>query len=120
MEFKDIKSFYNYFSKAKREDKKWEQNRQNFLKASPTSLAVIFEQFKRAREQKDLKSLFEMEATIAMNKARNSDFPEGIRALLIDKTKDPKWKPSRVEDLESSEIEKYFKTPEDLDCSLRV
>ena len=108
LEFKDLRSFYHYFSKAEIENKKWEQNRQNFLKASPTSLAIVFEQLKRAKNQQDLKSLFEMEALIAMHQVQNHDFPEGIRALLIDKTKDPRWKPSHIEDLKQSEIDKYF------------
>lgn len=118
--FKDLQGFYSYFSKAKLDDEKWEQNRQNFLKASPTSLAVIFEQFKRSENQQDIKALFEMEMIIAMHKTRNVDFPEGIRALLIDKTKDPKWQPSSVEGIESSEIDKYFKALEDWDYSLDV
>ena len=120
LEFKDLKSFYNYFSKIKLEDKKWEQNRQSFLRASPSSLAVIFEQFKRSKGQKDLKSLFEMELTIAMRIAQSSDFLEGVRALLIDKTKSPKWKPSCIEDLEPAKIETYFKALKGWDSFLRV
>ncbi len=119
LEFKSLESFYDYFSQLKLDDKTWEQNRQNFLKASPTSLAVVFEQFKRARNQ-DKKSLFEMELTIAMNKACNADFPEGVRALLVDKTKDPKWKPSRIDDLDPLEVSKYFQASEDRDCFLGV
>ena len=120
LEFKDLQDFYNYLLKAGKEDKKWEQNRQNFLKASPTALAVVFEQLKRAKNQKDLKSLFEMELIIAMNKARNADFPEGVRALLIEKTKDPQWNPPHIKDLKSSDIDQYFTALEGWDCSLRV
>ena len=120
MKFKDLKSFYNHLIQTKREDKKWEQNRQSFLKASPTSLAVVFEQFRRAKDYKNLKSLFEMELIIAMNKTQNSDFPEGIRALLIDKSKDPKWKPGHIEDLDPLEITKYFKALKNWNCSLRA
>ena len=120
VKFKDLKSFHDHLTQEKRENKKWEQNRQNFLKASPTSLAVVFEQFRRSKDHKNLKSLFEMELIIAMNKSQNSDFPEGIRALLIDKTKDPQWKPSHIKDLDPSKINTYFKALKTWNFSLRV
>ena len=74
LECKDLKSFYDFLSKQALEDKKWEKNRQNFLKASPTSLAVISEQLQRAQGQKNLKALLEMELTIAMRKMEGFDF----------------------------------------------
>lgn len=120
LEYKDLKSFHDYMLKAKLEDKRWEQNRQNFFDASPTSLAVVFEQLKRAKDQKDIKAIFEMEVKIAMHTARNADFPEGIRALLIDKTKNPQWKPNRIEDLDPLEIKKYFTALENWDYSLNM
>ena len=120
LEFKDLKSFYNYMLKAKLEDKRWEKNRKSFFDASPTSLAVIFEQLRRAKDQKDIKAIFEMEVKIAMHKARNADFPEGIRALLIDKTKNPQWKPNHIGDLDPLEIERYFTALEGWDCSLNM
>ena len=120
LEFKDLQAFYSYFSKAELKDKKWEKNRQNFLRASPSSLALVFEQLKRAKSQKDLKSLFEMEAVIALRVAQGTDFLEGVRALLIEKTKDPKWNPPHVEDLNPSKTDEYFATIESLDSSLRV
>ena len=118
LEFKNLNSFYDYFSQVSLEDKQWEQNRQNFLKASPSSLAIVFEQLKRANRQTDRKQLFEMESIVAMNMSRQNDFPEGVRALLIDKTKDPQWKPSHVDEIEPEEIEKYFKPIEGWDYSL--
>ena len=120
MKCQNLKNLRDYFLKAKKEDEKWEKNRQNFLKASPSSLAIILEQFKRAKNQKDLKALFEMEATIARHRARSLDFSEGVRALLIDKTKDPKWCPSKIEDLKPSEINKHFIAENSWDVSLKV
>ena len=108
LEFKNLSSFYDYFSQVSLEDKQWEQNRQSFLKASPSSLAVVFEQFKRSHRQTDRKKLFEMESVISMNMSRCSDFSEGVRALLIEKTKDPQWKPNHVDEIDPEEIEKYF------------
>ncbi|MCZ0933240.1 MAG: enoyl-CoA hydratase/isomerase family protein [Oligoflexia bacterium] len=120
LEFKNLDSFYDYFSQVHLEDKQWEQNRQNFLKASPSSLAVVFEQFKRARRQTDRKALFEMESVIAMNMSCRSDFPEGVRALLVDKTKDPKWSPNHIDNIDPEEIDKYFIPQEGWSCALKV
>ena len=118
LEFKNLSSFYDYFSQVNLEDEQWEKNRQNFLKASPSSLAVVFEQFKRASRQTDKKSLFEMEAVIAMNMSCRFDFPEGVRALLIDKTKDPQWKPGHVDEIDPEEVQKYFIPQDGWDYSL--
>ena len=112
LKFKTLPAFYDYLSQAQLEDKKWEKNRHNFLKASPTSLAVIFEQLKRAKLERDLKTLFEMELVIALQMACNFDFMEGVRALLIDKTKNPKWRPGHVDNLDPLEISKYFMSSE--------
>ena len=120
LKFKSLEAFYDYFSQIQLENKKWEKNRQNFLKASPRSLALIFEQLKRSKNQKDLKVLFEMEMVIALHMARSSDLSEGVRALLIDKTDDPQWSPNRIEDLEQSEIDRYFQEEEGWNCSLQV
>ena len=120
LEFKDLNSFYDYLSQAPLEDQKWEKNRQNFLKASPSSLAIVSEQLRKAKKQTDLKFLFEMETVVALNLVCRSDFSEGVRALLIDKTKEPKWKPHHIDDLDSEEIEKYFIPKKGWDCSLKV
>lgn len=118
--FKNLKAFYDYLSQSNLEDKKWEKNRQNFLKASPTSLALIFEQLKRSKKEQELKDIFEMELIIAMRMAEADDFSEGVRALLIDKSKDPKWNPARIEDLDPAEINKYFEPKKHWNYSLRV
>lgn len=32
----------------------------------------------------------------------------GIRAILIDKDNNPKWKPSRIEDVTEQQVHSYF------------
>ena len=36
------------------------------------------------------------------------DFREGVRALLIDKDRRPKWQPNRLEDVSEAAVEAYF------------
>ena len=56
----------------------------------PTTAGIVLEQLKRA-PQLDLVGCFELELTVACHCARNKDFAEGVRALLIDKDNSPRW-----------------------------
>ena len=38
----------------------------------------------------------------------NSDFKEGVRAMLVDRDMKPAWRPSDLNDLTVSEINRYF------------
>lgn len=55
---------------------------------SPLSMAVVFEQIKRG-EKMNLKEIFEMEYKISQGFVHHTEFFEGVRALLIDKDKNP-------------------------------
>ena len=39
---------------------------------------------------------------------QNSDFFEGVRAILIDKDQSPKWNPSNLQDVTDEMIEEFF------------
>jgi 3-hydroxyisobutyryl-CoA hydrolase len=58
---------------------------------SPLSLAVVFEQIKRGSKM-SIKEVFEMEFKIAAGFCQHTEFFEGVRALLVDKDKQPKWR----------------------------
>ena len=45
----------------------------------------------------NLKEVFEMEYKISQGFMRHTEFFEGVRALLIDKDKSPKWKHASIE-----------------------
>ena len=112
LESKDLLQLSEYLFCCETNNKKWEQNRKNFFKASPTSLAVVFEQWNRSKNEKNLETLLKMELGIALHMAESHDFPEGVRALLIEKTGKPKWKPARIEDVNPPDIQKYFTPPD--------
>ncbi|KAH9578618.1 Enoyl-CoA hydratase/isomerase [Trypanosoma melophagium] len=78
-------------------------------KMSPTSLCVALEMQKRGAKVTDPADVFRADYTGAIRSCINHDFPEGVRALLIDKTKDPKWKPERIADVTPELVESYFK-----------
>lgn len=62
---------------------------------SPLSMAVVFEQIKRGSKM-TIKEVFEMEYKIAAGYFDHDEFFEGVRALLVDKDKDPHWKHKHV------------------------
>ncbi|XP_014206608.1 3-hydroxyisobutyryl-CoA hydrolase, mitochondrial [Copidosoma floridanum] len=77
-------------------------------KMSPTALKVT----KKAIEEGRKKSLAECLVTeyrlacTSLNK--NSDFAEGVRALLIDKDQNPSWNPKTLSDVSNVLIEQRF------------
>lgn len=109
LESKEIQSIYKNFQNSMIQDDQWQKNKKTFLKGSPSSAAVICEQLKRA-ENLSLKEVFQMELVMVLQFVRHFDFAEGVRALLVDKTGEPQWKPDHIEKLKSSWIQEHFQT----------
>ncbi|RNF25404.1 putative enoyl-CoA hydratase/isomerase family protein [Trypanosoma cruzi] len=76
---------------------------------APTSLRVSLEMQKRGVKMTDPADVFRMDYIGSLRTHANSDFHEGVRALLVDKTKDPKWKPAKLSDVNADYVEAYFK-----------
>jgi enoyl-CoA hydratase len=83
------------------------------------SKKVVYQQIRKGKNL-DFKDCFSMELKIAQHMMTQSDFFEGVRALLIDKDKNPKvcafyfiklkqWNPSTLESVKQEEIDLYFK-----------
>ena len=106
----DVKTIYTELKKSSVEDKKWNKNREVFLKGSPTSAGIICEQLKWGQD-KNLKEIFQMELVLAMQCARHSDFAEGVRALLVEKTGQPAWEPKDINLLKNAWVQEHFTAP---------
>ena len=49
-----------------------------------------------------------LEFRLCQRFAADYDFAEGVRALLVDKDKNPQWSPASLKDLSEEVVESYF------------
>ncbi|MCC7369769.1 MAG: enoyl-CoA hydratase/isomerase family protein [Chloroflexi bacterium] len=71
---------------------------QAFMKGSPTSAALAFELQRWARHR-SLAEVFRLEYQAAVGCSAHHDFAEGVRALLIDKDRQPRWQPATLDEV---------------------
>ncbi len=77
-------------------------------KKSPLSLKVTFEQLRRGKTYKTLKEALIVEYRLATRMIRQHDFPEGIRAVIIDKDLSPKWQPASLSEVSDAFVQSLF------------
>ena len=75
---------------------------------SPTSLKLTFEQLRRGHAL-DFDDNMRMEFRMVRRCMEGHDFFEGVRALIVDKDKTPRWTPASVEGVSDDAIAEYFK-----------
>jgi len=89
------------FTSLKQENSEWAKGVLNTLSTvSPTSLFLVFETIK-AGKNLSLEKCLQMEYNVSqylMGK-KDCDFFEGVRAMLVDKDKKPRWKPVAFQEL---------------------
>ena len=92
-------------------DDKWLSRTSGALAAgSPTAMHLIMRQLKYTR-QMSLAEVFQAELDLSVQAAYKGEFAEGIRALLIDKDREPKWHAATLADVEDEWIDSFFQSP---------
>jgi len=70
---------------------------------SPTSLAITLELLRRMRTA-SLEHAFAIDGVLAPRLSRTPEYAEGVRAVIVDKDRNPKWNPARIEDVDQAVI----------------
>ncbi|KAH7698907.1 Protein F09F7.4 b [Aphelenchoides avenae] len=76
-------------------------------KMSPTSMKITFHQIKSGAKL-GLRDVFPIEYRLTQRCCADHDFHEGCRAILIDKDRNPKWKPATLSEVTREKVEAYF------------
>lgn len=84
--------------------------RKTALQGSPLSSAIGYRQLQAARHM-SLKEAFQSELVLSVNAVHHGDFCEGVRSLLVDKDRNPKWRYASVADVEQSDLDSLFASP---------
>ena len=96
------------------EDTAWaRETHEILLKKSPLSLCITHALLLKA-QTKTLKACLVMDYGVAHHCLQQSDFYEGVRAVLIDKDNQPCWVPEELEGISEETVEAYFHMPEDI------
>jgi enoyl-CoA hydratase len=75
---------------------------------SPRGMVVTLKLLRLARGASSLEQCLVREYRAALEVFRSDDFREGVRAAVIDKDRNPKWLPPRIEDVTAEMIAPYF------------
>src|SRR3984957_19163390 len=76
---------------------------------SPRGMVVALKLVRLARGSSSLEQCLVREYRAALEVFRSDDFREGVRAAVIDKDRNPKWSPPRVEDVTAEMLAPYFR-----------
>ncbi len=81
----------------------------NYINGCPATAALVWRIFESAPRQ-SLPEIFRMELIVALHCCQNGDFQEGVRALLVDKDKNPRWQ-KKLSEYTADDIDRYFVSP---------
>ncbi|XP_076165045.1 3-hydroxyisobutyryl-CoA hydrolase isoform X2 [Ptiloglossa arizonensis] len=103
-------SVQEIIDRLKEDNSEWAQKTmQTLLKMSPSSLKITMHSVQRGGTL-SLADCLKMEYRLACNYGiqKNSNFYEGVRALLIDKDQKPVWKPSKLSEVSDTYVNQQF------------
>jgi enoyl-CoA hydratase len=84
-------------------------------KMSPSSLKVTLRNIRNAASFKRLEESFRQDYRIALACIAGHDFIEGVRAQIVDKDRNPRWRPDTLEGVTAEIVDRHFKSVGDLE-----
>ncbi|HIE0525782.1 TPA: enoyl-CoA hydratase/isomerase family protein [Stenotrophomonas maltophilia] len=92
-------------------DDAWLQAAQKTLAAGAPGSARLSYELQRRSAGQDLAAIYRLEYIVALHCAAHGDFAEGIRALLIDKDRNPQWNPATLAEATGAWADTFFASP---------
>ncbi len=92
---------------AAQEDPYFAAPAESLSNGSPTA-AYVSDEYMRRSKKLSLREVLDLDLVLAKAFQRGLDFNEGVRALLIDKDRQPRWSPARFEEVSPEVIERHF------------
>lgn len=86
--------------------------RDSLSHGSPLAALWIYRQLHETRHA-SLREVFQSEIQLATNIMRHPEFAEGVRALLIDKDRNPGWQYRQTRDVPDAQLDAFFSAPWD-------
>lgn len=102
----DLNTIFSNLQKLRGLSKWLDKAIETMENGSPTSLHLTFRQLRQAPQ--DLVRGLVQEYVLAVNSTLKGEFQEGIRALLIDKDQQPKWRYSKVKDVPQAWVDGFY------------
>ena len=79
-----------------------------FAKGAPSSIALSFALWQRVPRM-SLAEVFRLEYWASLGFCAHKDFAEGIRAVLVDKDRNPKWSPASLAEITPAFVEDHLR-----------
>ncbi len=90
-------------------DDQWAQKvSKTMSRMSPTSLKVALRQLREGKRLATLEECLQMEYRLVRRCCEDSDFYEGVRALIVDKDNQPQWNPRDLAGVTQTTVDRYF------------
>ncbi len=106
----DLQAVYDNILGDDTADDWFRRGRAALSAGSPIGAHTIWEQLRRGRDL-GLAEVFRFELMVSTNVVRYPEFAEGVRALLIDKDKNPAWQYATIGDVPRELVEQLFTPP---------
>jgi enoyl-CoA hydratase len=84
------------------------KTRTTLLGKSPKALKLSLAAIRQARGFVTLEEALDVEYRLVCRLFEDGEFPEGVRALIVDKDRKPKWNPERLEGVSEALVQSYL------------
>lgn len=106
----DIQTVAAQFLAYESDDKLLSRGQATLANGCPLTAHIVWQQLQFGGEL-SLADAFRLELTLSVNCAAKGDFREGVRALLIDKDRNPKWSHNGIADVHADDLDVMFSAP---------